>query len=101
MGQRRRQNSYTGSKLISKYQQRLRNDKNPGKIFVGNIAWNTIKDELKTFLSRRFGDVANVRIVKNPFTGLPKGFAFVKFRDAISASIALEQVGEHELNGRI
>lgn len=99
--QRRRKSSYTGNELINVHRRRCKEDKNAAKIFVGNIAWNTTKDELRTFLSRQFGDVANLRIVKNPFTGLPKGFAFVKFCDPISAAVAIEQGGKHELNGRI
>uniref|UniRef100_A0A915JRV6 RRM domain-containing protein n=1 Tax=Romanomermis culicivorax TaxID=13658 RepID=A0A915JRV6_ROMCU len=48
------------------------------KIFVGGISWDTTEEDLKNFFSQ-FGEVSNVQIKYDHFTGRSRGFAFVEF----------------------
>lgn len=48
------------------------------KIYVGNLDYKVYDDELKAFFSQ-FGQVEEVRVVKNSRTGRSKGFAFITF----------------------
>ncbi|KAJ7363141.1 hypothetical protein OS493_011419 [Desmophyllum pertusum] len=49
----------------------------PYRIFVGGIAFNTTKDELKEFFSR-YGAVRDTKIIRDG-EGLSKGYGFVTF----------------------
>lgn len=49
----------------------------PYRIFVGGIAFNTTKEELKDFFSR-YGAVRDTKIIRDP-EGLSKGYGFVTF----------------------
>ncbi|OII77997.1 RNA recognition family protein [Cryptosporidium andersoni] len=57
-------------------------DVDEGKtIFLRNIPFGTSESDLKQFFEERFGKVIYARIVLSRSTHLPKGVAFVKFRD--------------------
>ncbi|XP_013771668.1 RNA-binding protein 34-like isoform X2 [Limulus polyphemus] len=62
-------------------------------IFVGNLPFNAEEEELYSFFSE-CGDIAGVRIVRDPLSGLGKGFGFILFKTLDSVMLALE------LNGR-
>ncbi|CAH3121203.1 unnamed protein product, partial [Porites lobata] len=49
----------------------------PYRIFVGGIAFNTTKEELKEFFSR-YGAVRDSKIIRDA-EGLSKGYGFVTF----------------------
>jgi RNA recognition motif-containing protein len=69
------------------------------KLFVGNIEWGTSEDDLKALFSEH-GDVEEVVIIKDKFSGRSKGFGFVTFVNEADAQKAVEALNEHELNGR-
>lgn len=58
------------------------------KIFVGGISYSITEQELEEVFSQ-FGEVINVRIVRDYETGKSRGFAFVMFRDAESVEKAI------------
>ena len=63
-------------------------------IFVGNLDFATTEQDLRS-LFEPYGQVDNVNIAKDKFSGQPRGFGFVEMAD--------EQQGEKaiaELNGR-
>lgn len=69
------------------------------KLFVGNIEWG-VKDEELQALFAEYGEVEEAVIIKDKFSGRPKGFGFVTFVNDEDADKAIEALNDHELNGR-
>lgn len=67
-------------------------------IFIGNIPYDTQDDQLINFF-KKSGDVSFVRIVRDPRSGIGKGFAFVAFNDSASIPLSLKMDGA-EFRGR-
>jgi RNA recognition motif-containing protein len=89
----------TGNSILVKNAARKESLKDPNKIFVGNMHWNTTKADLMA-LGSKFGSVAHVKVVMNHYTKLSKGFGFIRFCDPISATSALSSLPGTELHGR-
>jgi RNA recognition motif-containing protein len=69
------------------------------KIFVGNLNFNTTRDELEAL----FAQVAQPRDVFMPNdreTGRPRGFAFIEYESDDDAAQAIERFNGHEIGGR-
>lgn len=49
-------------------------------IFVGNLYYKATEDQLRDFF-KECGEIETVRIIRDPFTHLGKGFAYIRFRD--------------------
>jgi len=61
------------------------------KIYVGNLAFDTTKEEIETEFST-FGKVESVAVISDKITGRPKGFAFVEMlakQEAVAAIAGL------------
>lgn len=69
------------------------------KLFVGNIDWNVSEEELSQLFSQ-VGTVEEAVIIKDKFSGKPKGFGFVTMADADSAKQAIAELDGKELGGR-
>ncbi|XP_074565537.1 uncharacterized protein LOC141822026 [Curcuma longa] len=70
----------------------------PRKLFIGGISWDTNEDDLREHFSK-FGEVAEVVIMKDRNTGRARGFGFVVFTyPAVSERVVLEK---HAIDGRI
>ncbi|MEM7481025.1 MAG: RNA-binding protein [Acidobacteriota bacterium] len=69
------------------------------KVFVGNLNFQTTKDELSTYLAGA-GEVVDVYLPTDRATGRPRGFAFVEFSSPEEAAQAIEQYNGTELAGR-
>ena len=69
------------------------------KIYVGNLSFDTTKDDLESLFSR-FGGVSDVHVPTDRDTGRVRGFAFVTMdsRDAMQA--AIEGVDGTDVDGR-
>lgn len=52
----------------------------PGKMFVGGLAWSTTTPKLKSYFSK-FGEVIDCSVIYDKLTENSKGFGFVKFKD--------------------
>jgi hypothetical protein len=52
-----------------------------GKIFIGGISWQTTEDGLRYYFEK-FGELADVALMKDKQTGTPRGFGFVTFKSA-------------------
>jgi RNA recognition motif-containing protein len=68
-------------------------------IFVGNLARDVSEEELRTAFSV-FGEVSKVTIVKDKFSGEPRGFGFVEMPAKAEAEAALNGMNQKELKGR-
>ena len=69
------------------------------KLFVGGLAWATRDDALRSHFEQ-FGAVVEAKVITERETGRSRGFGFVTFEDAASASSAKEALHGTELDGR-
>lgn len=68
------------------------------QIYVGNLPYRLREQELRSQFEK-YGDVRQIRIVKNRATGRSKGFAFVTYKNSNQAQQALGAHGT-QLQGR-
>ncbi|KVH97329.1 Nucleotide-binding, alpha-beta plait [Cynara cardunculus var. scolymus] len=69
------------------------------EIFIGGLPRDVVEEDLSD-LCESFGDVVEVRLVKNRDTNENKGFAFVAFRTKDVAQKAIEELHNKEFKGR-
>ena len=68
-------------------------------IYVGNLSFDLKEEDLqKTF--EAFGKVASATIVKDKYSGQPRGFGFVEMPDADEARTAIANLNGKEVFGR-
>ena len=69
------------------------------KLFVGSLSWNTTSEELQTAFAG-CGDIVEAKVVTDHDTGRSRGFGFVTYSDAESATRAIEELDGSSLDGR-
>ncbi len=69
------------------------------KIYVGNLAHSASEDELKEEFAA-YGDVVSVNIIKDKFTGDPRGFGFVEMASKEEGQKAIDELNGKEFQGR-
>ncbi len=68
-------------------------------IYVGNLSFDMKEEDLqKTF--EAFGKVASATIVRDKYSGQPRGFGFVEMPDADEARTAIANLNGKEVLGR-
>lgn len=67
-------------------------------VFVGGLPYSTDDEELREVFTK-FGEVESVRVIREPRTGLGKGFGFVTFADESGVMFALQHNCHTSLNG--
>ena len=68
-------------------------------IYVGNLLNEINEDDLRQAFEA-FGQVASVNVIKDRFTGLPRGFAFLEMPAKAEAQSAIDGLNGKELKGR-
>ncbi len=68
-------------------------------IYVGNLARDVNEEDLRTAFAA-FGTVSTVAIIKDKFTGDPRGFGFVEMNDKTEALAAIAGLNGKELKER-
>jgi RNA recognition motif-containing protein len=68
-------------------------------LYVGNVSRDVTEDDLKEAF-QAFGKVDTVSIIKDKFSGVSKGFAFVEMPEKKEAEAAIEGLKGKELKGR-
>jgi cold-inducible RNA-binding protein len=68
-------------------------------IFVGNLSRDVSEEELQAAFSA-FGQVSKVTILKDKFSGEPRGFGFVEMASKAEAQAAINGMNQKELKGR-
>ena len=53
----------------------------PGKLFIGGVSWETTEDTLRQHFGQ-YGPLTDAALMKDKYTGQPRGFGFVTFADA-------------------
>lgn len=69
------------------------------RIYIGNIAREVTEDDLRAAFQAH-GQVSEVSIVKDKFSGISKGFAFVEMPVQAEAQKAIGELAGKEMKGR-
>ena len=69
------------------------------KLYVGNLSFKASEDEIKSLFSEH-GNVEDVFIVKDKYSGRSKGFAFVTLDTPENANKAAEALNGSDFLGR-
>jgi cold-inducible RNA-binding protein len=69
------------------------------KIYVGNLSFDTTKEDLQK-LFEGHGKVTGVDVIEDQYTGKPRGFAFVEMATREEAQAAISALNEQNHNGR-
>jgi RNA recognition motif-containing protein len=68
-------------------------------IYVGNLSYNVTEENLRQAFEA-FGRVSSARIVKDKYSGQPRGFGFVEMPDRAEAQGAIENLNGKDLLGQ-
>lgn len=68
-------------------------------IYVGNLSYETTEEDLR-LACEAFGKVESVNIIKDKFSGQPKGFGFVEMTSKAEGQAAIDGLNGKELKGR-
>lgn len=72
---------------------------NNKKLFVGNLPFSTTEDDLREIFAQ-YGELVNVSLLTDKFSGRSKGFGFVEYTTEEAAQAAIEALHGSDLNGR-
>jgi len=67
-------------------------------IYIGNLSFSTTEDNLKSLFAE-FGDVESVKIIKDRFSGRPKGFGFIEMPSNSEADQAIKALNGNRIDG--
>jgi RNA recognition motif-containing protein len=68
-------------------------------IFVGNLSRDVTEEDLREAFSA-FGQVSKATILKDKFSGEPRGFGFVEMPAKAEAQAAINGMNQKDLKGR-
>lgn len=68
-------------------------------IFVGNLSRDVTEDDLQTAFGA-YGRVSRVTVLKDKFSGEPRGFGFVEMESKAEAQAAINGLNGKDLKGR-
>lgn len=68
-------------------------------IFVGNLSRDVTEEDLREAFSA-FGQISKVTILKDKFSGEPRGFGFVEMPAKAEAQAAINGMNQKDLKGR-
>lgn len=69
------------------------------RLFVGNLEFRATEDELRQLFAAH-GPVDQVNIVRDAYSGQPRGFAFVEMANAADADKAIASLNGTQFSGR-
>ena len=70
------------------------------KLYVGNLAFATSRDELQTLFAQT-GTVESVSLIEDRDTGRSRGYGFVEMSTKEEGAAAIEKLNGQELGGRL
>ncbi|MDZ7264784.1 MAG: RNA-binding protein [candidate division KSB1 bacterium] len=68
-------------------------------IYIGNLAAEVTEDDLREAFGA-FGEITSVKVIKDRFTGEPRGFGFVEMPAKQAAKTAMESLNGQEIKGK-
>src|SRR6266576_4713125 len=69
------------------------------KLFVGNLSFNTTQEQLQDLFAAH-GNVTEVDVIMDKFSGRPRGFGFVTMENKESADAAVQALNGKDIDGR-
>jgi RNA recognition motif-containing protein len=69
------------------------------KLFVGNLSFNTTENQLQDMFAAH-GNVIEVDLIMDKFSGRPRGFAFVTMENKEGADAAVQALNGKSFDGR-
>ncbi|XP_038054852.1 RNA-binding protein Musashi homolog 2-like [Patiria miniata] len=70
----------------------------PGKMFIGGLSWQTETDSLRDYF-RKYGDIKECVIMRDPSSKKSRGFGFVTFGDPKCVEKVLK-TDRHEVDSK-
>ncbi|MFC1887135.1 RNA recognition motif domain-containing protein, partial [Thermodesulfobacteriota bacterium] len=67
-------------------------------IYIGNLSSATTEESLKTLFAE-FGEVETLKLIKDRFSGRPKGFGFVEMPSNSEADQAIKNLNGKRIDG--
>ncbi|XVE48451.1 hypothetical protein DITRI_Ditri01bG0003400 [Diplodiscus trichospermus] len=93
-------NSESHKSLDLKHRASLVNYPLASKIFVRNLTYSTKESSLQREFAN-FGQIAEVKLVKDGFTKRSKGYAFIQYTSQDDAMLAIEHMDQQVFDGRV
>ena len=69
------------------------------KLFIGNLSFNTTQDQLRELFAAH-GNVIEVDLIMDKFSGRPRGFGFITMETKESAEAAIQALNGKSIDGR-
>lgn len=69
------------------------------KLFIGNLPYDIDETELSSLFTQ-YGEVININLVTDHFSGRSKGFAFIEMATRSEGHRAMETLNRHEYKSR-
>lgn len=70
------------------------------KLYVGNLPFQATEEQLTALFSQTGVTAANVTLVRDRFSGQPRGFGFVEINNDEEADRAVQGLNGHDFMGR-
>ncbi len=70
------------------------------KLYVGNLPFQATEEQITTLFSQTGVTAANVTLVRDRFSGQPRGFGFVEVNSDEEAERAIQGLNGHDFMGR-
>ncbi len=72
----------------------------PGKLFVGNLSFNTVEADLETLCANLGINAASVKVMRDMELGRSRGFGFIELAPEADMDAAIQSLNGKELGGR-
>jgi len=69
------------------------------KLYVGNLPFSVTEEDLRK-LFESYGELSEVVLIKDKYSGRSKGFGFVTIDDDAAAKKAIEEMNGKDVEGR-
>ncbi len=69
------------------------------KLYVGNLSFNATETQLRDLFAQA-GEIAEINLIMDRYTGNPKGFAFVEMATEEAAQDAIKRFNGHMIENR-
>ncbi len=69
------------------------------KLFVGNLSYNTSQNQLQDLFAAH-GNVIEVDLIMDKFSGRPRGFGFITMETKEAADAAIQALNGKNIDGR-
>jgi RNA recognition motif-containing protein len=70
------------------------------KLYVGNLPFQATEEQLRALFTQTGVTAANVTLVRDRFSGQPRGFGFVEVNSDEEAERAIQGLNGHDFMGR-